>query len=175
MRKILFFMQTASACLLLYACQNNDGSDSQNNRVQQNIEATRVVNEAFNTGDVSRIDSVVSQDFVDHTEQGDVGRDSLKAMIQSMRLHFPDMKTEVIREVADSTYVFSWMRFTGSSKGDMGMPAGPYDMQAIEVSQLRDGKIIEHWGFMNVQDMVKFMKPTPLAPADSSAVNQSSQ
>ena len=167
MRKLLFFL---APTLLLFACGESADEAQKTDRVQQNIEATRVVNEAFKTGDISRIDSVVSQDFVDHTDRGDMSRDSLKAMIQNMRQYFPDMKMEVLHEIADSSYVYTWMRFTGNSDGKSGMPAGPYDMQAVEVSLLRDGKIIEHWEFMNVQDMIKYIPPPAPAAVDSSAM-----
>ncbi len=84
------------------------------------------------------IDSVVASDFVDHTDRGDMGRDSLKAMITSVRQAFPDMKTEIIKEMADNDYVFTLMRITGTSSGAMGMPKGPYDMHAIQVARLKD-------------------------------------
>jgi len=67
-----------------------------------------------------------------------------------------DMKTETVREVADGDYVYSWMRYTGTSDGTMGMPNGPYDMAAI-VAKFKDGKAIEHWNFMETQSMMKMM------------------
>ena len=70
---------------------------------------------------------------------------------------FPDMKMEVIKEMADDDYVFSWMRYTGTSDGSMGMPKGPYDMTAIEVVKFKDGLAIEHWGFMEPREMMKMM------------------
>jgi predicted SnoaL-like aldol condensation-catalyzing enzyme len=43
----------------------------------------------------------------------------------------------------------------------MGMPKGPYDMTAIEVSKFKDGKAVEHWSFMNMQEMMKMMPQQP--------------
>lgn len=71
------------------------------------------------------------------------------------------MKTEKVREVADEDYVYSWMRYSGTSDGSMGMPKGPYDMESIEVSKYKDGKAVEHWAFMEMQDMMKMMPPPP--------------
>ena len=68
---------------------------------------------------------------------------------------------EIIKELADDEYVFSWMRFTGSSDGSMGMPAGPYDMKSIEVVRFKDGKAVEHWGFMEPREMMKMMQQMP--------------
>jgi predicted SnoaL-like aldol condensation-catalyzing enzyme len=95
----------------------------------------------------------------DHTDHGDMGRDSLKAMISMMHKEFPDMKSELIKELGDDDYVFSLMRFTGTSNGQMGMPKGPYDMHTVQVVRFKDGKGVEHWEYTNWQEMEKMMAP----------------
>ncbi len=70
------------------------------------------------------------------------------------------MKAEKVRVVADEDYVYSWIRYTGTSDGTMGMPKGPYEMKAFEVSIYKDGKAVEHWNFMEAQDVMKMM-PQP--------------
>ena len=126
-------------------------------KAKKNLDASHVVSKAFGTGDVSGIDAVVASDFVDHTDKGDMGRDSLKAMITMMHSMNKDMKMETIKEFADDDYVFSWMRYSGTSDGSMGMPKGPYDMTAVEVIKMKDGLCIEHWGFMEPREMMKMM------------------
>nr|MBA2561720.1 ester cyclase [Chitinophagaceae bacterium] len=133
-----------------------------NAQEQKNLAASDVISKAFQTGDVAGIDSVVSDDFIDHTDRGDMkGRDSLKAMVKFIHSNFKDMKSEKIRDVADGDYVYSWMRYTGTSDGSMGMPKGPYDMSAIELAKFKDGKAVEHWSFMDMQDMMKMMPQQP--------------
>ena len=40
----------------------------------------------------------------------------------------------------------------------MGMKAGErYDISALEVSKFKDGKVVEHWSFMQPSDMMKMM------------------
>ncbi len=68
--------------------------------------------------------------------------------------NFKDMKMEKVREMADDEFVFSWMRYSGTSDGAMGMAKGPYTMNTIEVSKFRDGKAVEHWAFMDAQEMM---------------------
>lgn len=157
-----------SSCLFLFCMScNNKASDDKmgagkmSDQAEKNIAASHVVSDAFQTGDISKIDSVVASDFVDHTERGDMGRDSLKAMIKVMHATNKDMKMEIIKDLADDEYVFSWMRFTGTSDGSMGMPAGPYDMRSIEVVRFKDGKAVEHWGFMEPREMMKWMQQMP--------------
>jgi predicted SnoaL-like aldol condensation-catalyzing enzyme len=161
MRTILF---AASAGLICCFTSCNDktrvsgASSTDNAQAQKNLDASHVINRAFETGDVNGIDSVVASDFVDHTDHGEVkGRDSLKAMVTMVRQTNKDMKMDIVNEVADNDYVYSWMRFRGTSDGSM-MPAGPYDMRAIEVAKFRDGKIVEHWEFMEMGDMMKMMQ-----------------
>src|SRR5450432_3864013 len=124
---------------------------------QKNLDAMHVVDKAFATGDVSAIDSAVADNFVDHTDKGDMNRDSLKSMIK-MWTKDKTMKQETIKEVADDDYVFAMMHFTGTSDGTMGMPAGPYDMHSVEVVKFSNGKAIEHWGYVDGAEMGKMMQ-----------------
>ena len=155
MKKLLFILSAGAFCFFTSCSSKNEGGMS--DKAKKNLESSHAVNKAFETGDISGIDNAIASDFVDHTDRGDMGRDSLKAMITMMHATMKDMKMGVIKELADDDYVFSHMRFTGTSDGSMGMPKGPYDMQAIEVVKFKDGKGVEHWTFMQVSDMMKMM------------------
>jgi predicted SnoaL-like aldol condensation-catalyzing enzyme len=159
MKKILSIFAAVLLCGFI-SCNNEKTATEtkeENSAVKKNLESSHIVSKAFDTGDPSMIDSAVASDFVDHTDRGDMNRDSLKAMISMMRKTFPDMKMELIKELADNDYVFSLMRFTGTSEGQMGMPKGPYDMQAIQMVRFRDGKAVEHWEYMEPREMMKMM------------------
>ncbi len=132
-----------------------------NSMMEKNLAASHIINKAFETGDASAFDNAVAGDYVDHTDQGDKNRDSLKAIIPLMKKEFPDMKTEIIKELADNDYVFSLLRWTGTSNGQMGMPKGPYDMKAIEVVRYKDGLAVEHWSYMQPADVIKMMPSMP--------------
>jgi predicted SnoaL-like aldol condensation-catalyzing enzyme len=163
MRK--FLLAALAGTLCVNSCNNPAtvaGESKDNAAAQKNIEASRAISKAFETGNTAVIDSVVAEDFLDHTERGDIrGRDSLKAMVKMVHENFKDMKSETIKDLADDEYVFSWMRFTGTSDGNMSMSPGPYDMQMIEVAKFKDGKAVEHWSFMNAQEMMKMMGQMP--------------
>lgn len=139
-------------------------SDSGKDSTQaKNIAAFETVTSAFDSGDPSGIDSVVADDYVDHTDRGEVkGKDSLKAMIVMMHKSFADMKTETLNTATSGDYVYGWMRYKGTSDGSMGMPPGPYIMTGIELVKFNnDNKAVEHWAFMDIQDMMKMMAPQP--------------
>lgn len=163
MRSILF--GAAASCIFLL-CSCNDSvkvaGESKDSEIEKNKAASKTISDAFSTGDVSKIDSVVAEDFLDHTDRGDIrGRDSLKAMIKMVHDNFGDMKMEVLHELADKDYVYTLMRFTGVSDGTMGMPKGPYDMKAIQVGRYKDGKALEHWEYMETREIMKMMQMGP--------------
>ena len=164
MKKIFFVAIAGVLCIT--AC-NNATSDKSSGAREKNMAASDAILKAFGTGDVSKLDSFVSADFVDHTDQGDKkGLDSLKAMVTMVHGSFKDMKQEKVHEVADDDYVFSWMHYTGTSDGAMGMPKGPYSMNSIEVSKFKDGKTTEHWGFVDMKEMMKMMPPPNMSDMD---------
>jgi predicted SnoaL-like aldol condensation-catalyzing enzyme len=160
MTKILSTIATGLLFFLIGFNNNvsvaQEGAASQSAAVKKNLEASHVIANAFATGDISKIDNVVASDFVDHSERGDMGRDSLKAMITTMHQMDPNGKMETIREIADDNYVYSLMHFSGNSNGSMG-PKGPYDMTAMEVVRYKDGKAVEHWTYMEPREMMKMM------------------
>lgn len=144
--------------LILVSCESKKektASRGTSDKTAANLKINQTVMNSFSTGDDSMIDSIVSADFVDHTDRGIMGRDSLKAMIRMAK--DKSMKAEAIKELADDEYVFSWVRFTGTSDGSMGMPVGPYDMNSMEATRFKDGKAVEHWTFMQPADMMKMM------------------
>jgi predicted SnoaL-like aldol condensation-catalyzing enzyme len=158
--KKLLFMPMAAAVACLFSCKNEQTASvpGPTGAAAKNLEAMHVITSAFDSGDTSRINDVVSTDFRDHAEPQAKNRDSLKAMIVAWKADSKDSKTEVIREVADDEYVFSWLRFTGTSSGTApGMPAGPYNMTSIEVVKFKDGLATEHWSFMEPAEMMKYM------------------
>jgi len=156
----------AAGCIFLLASCNSEKKTetTETTAAKKNLESAQTIAKAFQTGDVSMVDSVVAADFVDHTDRGDViGRDSLKSiikMVQNMQ-----MKMSVIKEMANETHVFQWLHFTGTSDGKMGMPAGPYDFTEIELVRFQDGKAVEHWALMEPRAMMKMM---PGSPSDTS-------
>lgn len=168
MKKFLFILFAAASCFFSACNEKATSTEGMSDAARKNLDAFRAVDTAFQTGDLSRIDSVVASDFVDHTPKGDMGRDSLKAMITMMK-NAGTMKSETKKVLADDEYVMAWMRWTGTSDGSLpDMPAGPYDMSGVEVVRFKDGKAVEHWAFMDARDLMKMMGGGQPAPAPTS-------
>ena len=147
----------SAAVIFLFSCNNaQTGSMSESNSTQtKNLMADSTIGAAFRTGDASKIDSVVAADFVDHTDQGDKNRDSLKALIKMIHDNFPDMKMETVDHGTSGDNVYAWMKFSGNSTGAMGMPKGPFEFSSVELTKYKDGKAVEHWSFMDARDVAK--------------------
>lgn len=177
MKKILVSAFVAIICICA-SCNNPSSTTANNDKdstAQKNLAAYDSISSAFQTGDASKVDNFVADDFVDNTDHGQVkGKDSLKAMITQMHTMMKDMKTETKNEAASGDYVYGWMHYSGTSDGSMGMPKGPYDMTAIELVKFNnDGKAVEHWSFMQPSDMMKMMGPQPgMNMADSSKMKK---
>ena len=168
MKKFLVILFVATICFLTACNEKAATSSGTSDAARKNLDAFHAVDNAFQTGDLSRIDSVVSSDFVDHTPKGDKGRDSLKTMITMMK-KAGTMKSETKKEFADDEYVMAWMRWTGTSDGSIpDLPAGPFEMDGIEVVRFKDGKAVEHWAFMDVRELMKMMGPQMPAPSPTS-------
>ena len=161
MKKFLFILSVGAICFLI-SCNNEkkEGEGGTSDAAKKNMDAFNTVSDAFKSGDISKIDSVVASDFVDHSGMhGDGNRDSLKAMITMMSMD-KTAKSETKLELANDDYVAGWLHLTGTSNGDMGPKGTPYDMSSIELVKFKDGKAIEHWGFMSMGDVMKMM-PQP--------------
>ena len=157
MKKFLI-VAAAGLFTLLSSCNNNTTGNSQS---EKNIAVVHAVNDAIESGDVSKLDQYIAADGIDHAgEHGDIkGLDSIKAYLKKFHDEYPDMKLEETQEAANGDYVFSLTRFTGTNVvPSMGAPAGThFDMSSVQVVKFKDGKAIEHWEYMTMADMMKMM------------------
>ena len=128
---------------------------------KKNLAAFAVIEKAFETGDTSKINSVVATDFIEHSERGELNRDSLKSMVLWMHTQMANMKTVKVSTVADDNYVMALRHYTGTSDGSPGMPpkGESYNMKSVEVARFKNGKAVEHWVYMEMTDMMKMMVP----------------
>jgi predicted ester cyclase len=129
---------------------------------QRNLAANNAVNKAIESGDVSNLGDYIASDAIDHSgDHGDViGIDSIKKALAPLhKMATNDLKMEVIKELADSEYVFQWVRTTGTAANkDMGVAIGSkFNVTMISVSKFKNGKATEHWEFMQPADMMKMM------------------
>ena len=118
------------------------------------------VDKAFGERDLSVLDELISDQFVDHnpvpgTEGNKAGmRQGLEMFLQA----FPDMQSDVDFLVAEGDLVVGHHTSTGTHKGEfMGMPATGKHFQVDEIHIVRivNGQAVEHWGLANDMSMMQ--------------------
>ncbi len=166
MKKLLF----AAAVVLLcgfYSCKDSatssTSSSSDNSMNDSNLAKNRRVMKAIETGDSATINALIAEDAVDHQgPHGDIkGGDSVRHMLVDMHNHMRNLKLDVIADAANGDYIFTLATFKGTcTDGSMGMPAGTVmNQKGVNVVKVKDGKMVEHWGFVDANEMMKNMPP----------------
>lgn len=169
MKKCLAF---AAGLFLLAGCnQSKDASTasgSAENMNKKNVETTQMIYRAIETGDVSKMDSLMSKDVVDH--EGNMGKDivgldSVKGYLGAMHNYMDNMKFEILHSATspDGEYFYTTVRMTGKAKANpWGTPVGKeMDDTSVDVIKMKDGKATDHWGFMSMKSMMEMMPPAP--------------
>lgn len=170
------------AAVWMTACNNPNTSttetgrtDSTASEAEQNLAKNRSVYKAIETGDSATIRALIADDAVDH--QGPGGRelrggDSITHMLADVHNHMKDLKFDIISDAARGDYIFSMVQMTGTTTdATMGMPAGTkIDGRSADVVRVKNGKMVEHWGFMDPNDMMKQMGG--MMPMDSTGKMQ---
>jgi ketosteroid isomerase-like protein len=162
--------------LLLVSCKDSarDGtsttsiasspSSEKDSVVMKNSEHSRAVYRGIESGDMSAMDDFVATDVVDHN--AGPGRelhslDSVKKMLGDIHNHFTDLKVDVVAEgtSSDGDYHFALVKMKGKAKdAAMGMqPGQPFEETAVDVVRMENGKIKEHWRFMDANEMMNMM------------------
>lgn len=137
-----------------------------------NVAASRrMIEEAFNQGNMSTVDELASPSFVNHDpadpeeRRGPAGA---KAFIATYREAFPDLHITIEDVIADGDKVVMRWTSRGTHRGElMGLaPTGTQaEVSGISIDRFEDGKIAESW---NNWDTLGLMRQLGAAPAPGS-------
>ena len=134
--------------------------------------AARIPLEAFNQGKLEVIDEVIADNSVDHgilPPGMPSGKEGIKALVKALRSAFPDFKIAIDLVVAEGDLVVQHATTTGTMKGEFaGMPpsGNSAKWEAIHISRIKDGKIVEHWV---VQDQLGMLQQLGFIPQAAGA------
>lgn len=175
-----FLLICSAASILAFSSCSTKSEAGPSDAAKKNMEANSAILKMFETGDHSKIGDYIAVDAVDHSgPKGDIkGLDSIRAYFSQMGQMMTNMKNDIIKTLADDEYVMSWLKGSGTAKVDLpewGMKAGQtHTGESVEVSKFKDGKVVEHWTFMNAAEMMAMMSGTPPAPVkeDSKPLNE---
>jgi steroid delta-isomerase-like uncharacterized protein len=125
--------------------------------------------DAVGAGNLSVIDELVADDFVDREEFPGLepNKEGVKQFFAMLRSAFPDLRMEVREMLADDDLVSVRVIATGTHEGDfMGMSSSGrrIEVQVFDILRIRDGQVTEHWGLMDAMTMMQQLGGIPEFP-----------
>lgn len=122
--------------------------------------------ERFSEGDLSVIDEVISDDFVEHEVMPGLepNKDGVRQMFGLFRSAFRDATFEVDGMIAEGDMVFALVRMKGIHQADfMGVPASgrTINVGVADYFRFENGKALEHWGVMDTGAMMHQLTGAP--------------
>ncbi len=119
----------------------------------------RLYEEGWNRGDLASLDQTLSPDFFDHEAPPGMqkGVEAAKQAFGMYLATFPDMKFELEELIAGGDRVVAKVTMTGTQKGPfLGKPASNevMSLRGIDLFRVADGKVTDHWGAMNMWDLI---------------------
>lgn len=115
---------------------------------------------ALSEGRLDAIDTLLSEDFVEHEEvpvDAD-GRDGVRELFQMMHDAFDDFAITVQHLVAEGDKVCVFATLQGVQRDEfMGIPSlgKPMLVPIADVLRLQGGRIVEHWGVMDTGQLMQ--------------------
>ena len=113
----------------------------------------RFYTEVLEGGNLSLIDELTADDFVDHEEAlpgQPPGKEGVHFFVNAIRTAFPDIKAKTIEPyLADGDMEACHVVLTGTHGGEMaGVPATGKTVEfgGTDIIRVVDGKVAEHWG-----------------------------
>jgi steroid delta-isomerase-like uncharacterized protein len=128
----------------------------------------RIIEEAFNRGNLDVIDEFVDPGYVDHVgvSQELHGIEAFKQFVSVYRTGFPDIDITIEEQVAEGDVVVSRWSATGTHRGDLAgiPPTGKrVAVNGTAFEHFRDGKLVETWDQYDALGMMQQLGvvPTP--------------
>ena len=122
---------------------------------------------ALNEKDMSAMESLIDDDFVDNDAMPGMpsGKAGMVGMMQMFVTAFPDLNIVVDQYVSEGDLVVAIMTTSsGTQSGEfMGMPSSgkSFSVREIHVAKIVNGKMVEHWGVGNDMSMMQQLGAIP--------------
>jgi steroid delta-isomerase-like uncharacterized protein len=125
-----------------------------------NKAAAHQLYERFSEGDLSVIEEVISDDFIEHEVMPGLepNKDGVRQMFGMFRSAFRDATFEVDGMIAEGDMVFALVRMKGIHQADfMGVPASgrTINVGVADYFRFENGQALEHWGVMDTGAMMQ--------------------
>ena len=122
----------------------------------------------FETGDIDAAGHLLADDFLDHAPWPGhpATREGFQAGTTEMRAAFPDLAITPVRIIEEDDKVAAVVRISGTHHGEfIGNPATgrTFEVDAIDILRVKDGKLCEHWGVIDTEQMLAQLRLSPVA------------
>lgn len=122
---------------------------------------TRFNKEFIEQGNMSTFNELIADDVINHSAPVGTpnGPESFLHFLNNvLRKGFPDLKVEIIDQIAEGDKVTTRKCFHATHTGTF-MGISPSNkkiaIHVIDIIRLKNGKYIEHWGMSNLADIIK--------------------
>lgn len=120
----------------------------------------RYIEEAWNKGNVSIIDDLMSDDYTRHVSgcPAPLTRESHKKRILQIHRALPDVTMTIEDMIAAGDRVVSRVTLRGTQRDTfMGIPATgrQVTVTGIDIARVVGGKLVEHWAEMDTLGLIK--------------------
>src|SRR5262245_60702102 len=125
----------------------------------------RLTNEVFLDGNVAAIDELVADDFTTHDPPPGLPatKDGMRELASMVIAAFSDRVTDFddMLDTAAGRVIENWAMLAKHTGDAFGVPPSGQDVRVrgVEIWRCADGKIVEHWGAVDMSDV--FMKAGP--------------
>ena len=117
-------------------------------------------------GDAGLVDRYIDPGFVDHQpwpgHTPDVA--GFRAGLAEFHQAFPDLRVQVDRLVEEGDMVAGLFTLSGTHLGSfMGAPGSgkTFEVSALDLVRMREGRMVEHWGFLDTEAMTRQLGLAP--------------
>jgi ketosteroid isomerase-like protein len=138
---------------------------------QENIKAASALFEAWNAGDLSRLEPYQGDDYT--LEQpgapGPMNKEQAMAYLHNFLTAFPGSQFEVLLTITQGDYVVQHWRATGTNGGPLRSPSGaiipPSGKNVVvtgsSTSVVKNGKVVRSWNFWDLASLLGQMGVIP--------------
>lgn len=139
-------------------CTNNSKRDI----TELNTEVVKKYHEIWSTGNVDELDEIISPEFQSHFIGGFeyIGIEGAKNSVLDTKKAFPDWTENIVEIITQGDKVVTRYRSTGTHLDNWdGIEAtgNKVVIEEMSVYHLKNGKIIEQWGFWDEIELKKQM------------------
>jgi predicted ester cyclase len=137
-------------------------SSSQQPSISKNIDAIKKYHQVWSGGNIEDLQKIIAPNFISHFIGGFEykGIEGAKNSVLETRKAFPDWKEDIVDIIAQDDKVVTRYHSTGTQLGNwdgIDSTGNKVDIYEASIYRIKDGKIVEQWGFWDEINLKKQM------------------